>query len=262
MFLKRQVFLEGETAQCARRNVAGDLRGFDGNRATAAAGVVERQQIVVALRPAAGGQHGSGQRFLQWCLAHVLAPAALEQRLARGVDVERAGVGGEVGVNTRIGPLGVDVGAHAVGLGPEAVTHRVLDLEGGEVQAGQRTVLRGHFDLDGFTRGEPDFPGHLAGSAVQVFLTAVLGVRQLHQHTLGQAAVQVQAHGVAPRAACQHAAPAGEQVLAAQAGQAVHFRGQVVLDASGAGQKQLQCIHGEYPDRRVKAPCVNWWARS
>ena len=37
-----------------------------------------------------------------------------------------------------------------------------------------------------------------ARGAVQVLLGAVVGVRELHQHALGQAAVQVQAHGVPP----------------------------------------------------------------
>jgi hypothetical protein len=38
--------------------------------------------------PAAGGDHRGRQRLLQRRLALVLAPAALEQRLARGVDVQ------------------------------------------------------------------------------------------------------------------------------------------------------------------------------
>jgi hypothetical protein len=57
--------------------------------------------------PAAGGDHGGGQGFLQRRLALVLAPAALEQRLARGVDVQRGGVGGQVGIDAHVGPLGV-----------------------------------------------------------------------------------------------------------------------------------------------------------
>ena len=44
--------------------------------------------------PAGGGEHRRGQRFLQRRVALVLPPAALEQRLARGVDVQRGALAG------------------------------------------------------------------------------------------------------------------------------------------------------------------------
>src|SRR2546429_1547723 len=46
---------------------------------------------------------------------------------------------------------------------------------------------------------------------------SVQGLRQLHQHALGQPAVQVQQQGVAPQAAHHHAATAHHEVVAAQA---------------------------------------------
>jgi len=145
-----------------------------------------------------------------------------------------------VGVDAHVGPLGVDIRAHAVGLVTEAVAHRILDLEGGEVQTGQRTVLRRHFHLDALLGREPDLPRHLTGGAVQVLLVAVVGVGQLHQHPLRQAAVQVQAHGVAPGGTRHDAATACQQVLAHQSGEVMNLRGQQVLHASGAGEKDLK----------------------
>ena len=176
--LKGQIFLEGKAPVQAGRDVAGDLRSFDDDGARAAAGVVQRHALFTQTAfaaPAAGGQHGGSQGFLQWCVALVFAPAALEQRLARGVDVNGDGVGGQVRVDAHVGPARVHVGAH-IEFVPEAVRYRVLDLERGKVQAVQRTVLRRDLDLEALLGREPDFPGHVAGGAVQVLFVAVLGV--------------------------------------------------------------------------------------
>lgn len=115
----------------------------------------------------------------------------------------------------------------------------MIDLQGGEVEAGQRTVLGGDLDLEALAGGEPDFPGDVAGGVVQVFFVAVRRVRELYQHALRQAAVQVEPHGVAPGCPRQHAAAQGLQVHAHQAGQGVDFFSEVVFDPGGAGQKQM-----------------------
>jgi hypothetical protein len=80
-------------------------------------------------------------------------------------------------------------------------------------------------------------------------------VRQLDQHALGQAAHQVQAQHHGPVAAHAHAAAQGQQVVAGQAGEAVHLVGQKVLDAAGAGQKQMQ--RGHVRSVAVGAPCCS-----
>ena len=247
MALERQVFLKGKLAVDAGGNAAGDLRRLDDDGARAAARVVQRHALLAQpafAAPAAGGQHGGGQRFLQRRIALVLAPAALEQRLARGVDVNRHRVGGQVDIHAHVGPAGVDAGAHVVELVAKAVGNRVLDLQRGKVQALQRAVLGGDLDLEGLLRRKPHLPGHAAGNVVQVFLRAVGRMRQLHQHALRQPAVQVQQQRVAPRGAQQHAAAPSEQVFTGQPGVAVHLVGQETLDASGAGQKKLELIHG------------------
>jgi hypothetical protein len=63
-----------------------------------------------------------------------------------------ARVGGQVGIDAHVGPLGVHVGAHAGLWLSEAVGHRVLDLQRGKVQAGQRAVLGRDLDLEGLLR--------------------------------------------------------------------------------------------------------------
>ncbi|MDT4835952.1 hypothetical protein FQZ97_696320 [compost metagenome] len=239
--LERQQLLEAEAPQRARRDAAGDLRGLDGDGAAAAAGVVQRglgDFAGLGVPPAAGGQHGGGQGFLQRGVALVLAPAALEQRLARGVDVQRAAVGGQVRKDAAVGPLGLDAGAHAIGLGAEAVGHGVLDAQGGEVQALQRAVLGRGLDLEGLLGREPDLPGHAVGDGVQVVLVAVGPVGQFDQHALREPAVQVELEAVAPVGAHAHAAAQGEQVLPGTAGQGMHLLGKEFLDAGGARQEK------------------------
>ena len=249
MGLEWQQLLEAKMPQLARRHAAGDLRGFDGDGATAAAGVVKRGLAV----PAAGRKHRGGQGFLERCIALVGAPAALEQGLARGVDVERELVLRQVRKDTGIRPAGFDVGAHA-GLVAETVDQRVLDLQCGEVQALERAVLGRDLDLEALLGREPDFPGHIGSGVVQVLLAAVGRGRQVHQHALRQAAVQVQQQRVAPGTFDQHAAAPGARC---GAGDALDLGGQEFLDAGGARQKQLEFVHGSC----FKAPCAGWRGR-
>jgi hypothetical protein len=79
-----------------------------------------------------------------------------------------------------------------------------------------------------------------ATSLAAFVFVAVVGHRQLHQHALRQAAVQVDAHGIAPRGAGHHTTAARHQVVAREAGDGVHFVGQKALNASGAGHEQVQ----------------------
>ena len=237
--LKRQVFLKRKLAVDAGRDIAGNLRRFNRNRARSAARVVQRHAVFGQLVPAAGRNHGSGQSFFERRVALVFTPAALEQRLAGGVDVNRHGIDCQMRVNPHIGPARVDIGAH-VKFVPEAVGHCVLDLERRKVQAGQRAVLGGDFNLEGLLGREPDFPGHRCGRVVKILLTAVLVVRQLDQHPLRQTAVQIELQGIAPRAFKLHTGPPG---LAVNAGDAFDLSGQQCFDASGAGKEELELVH-------------------
>ena len=98
-------------------------------------------------------------------------------------------------------------------------------------------MLRGYLDLDALLRGKPALPGHLAGSAVQVLFAAVFGVRQQHQHPLGQAAVQVEQHRIGKRGAHRHAAALLGDTARRQLCDLQNLGGQVVFHACGAGKK-------------------------
>ena len=233
--LKRQVFLKGKTSVDAWRDVAGNLRGFNRNRARATARVIQRHALLAqafVTTPSAGRKHGSGQGFFQGCVAFVFAPAAFEQRLARRVDVDGDGVDRQVHINPYIGPTGFNTGPDIIELGPEAVSHRILDFERCKIQAGQRAVLRGDVDFEGLLGREPDLPGDVGCGVVQVLLAAVLVVRQLNEHALGQAAVQVELLRIAPGALQLHARPPS---LRRSAGNALDFAGQQGFNARSAG---------------------------
>ena len=83
--------LEGEAAREAGRHAAGELRRLDGDGAGTAHRVEERAVLGPAA-PAGGGQQGGGEGLLERRLAGVVAPAALEERLAREVGVQRSAV--------------------------------------------------------------------------------------------------------------------------------------------------------------------------
>ena len=214
MGLIGQQFFKRKAAHQARRHVASDGGRLNGNGAAATTRVVQGQALLHAAdrrrgagcftrgadewhAPTAGGQHGRGQGFFQRRITFVHAPAAFEQGLARGIDVQRHVVAGEVGVQAHIGPLGVDAGALAA-FGTEAIGHRVFDAQGGKVQAFERAVLGRDLDFEAVLWREPSLPRHRMGTGVHIVLMPIRGVRELHQHPHGQAAVQVELHGHAP----------------------------------------------------------------
>src|SRR5690606_25856613 len=88
----------------------------------------------------------------------VAPPAALEERLAGRVEVERRLARGEVRVDAHVGGALVDRGPPAL-LVAEAVAHRVLDGQRRELEALQRRARRGDVDADRAVRAEVLRPG-------------------------------------------------------------------------------------------------------
>ena len=205
---KRQQPLEGKAAFEAGRDAAGDLRGLDGDGARATARVVQGAARIGATLPAGGGQHRGGQRFLQRRVALVFAPAALEERLARGVDIQRRALGAQVQHQRQIGLADVDVRALAGGF-TQLIAHRVLDAQRGEVQAAQRAARGGGVHTQGVLRRDPLRPVDAAGQFIQRLLVAVLTLGHFHQHALRQAQLKVEHHHVGGFAVERHATAHG-----------------------------------------------------
>ena len=246
MGLIRQQFFKSKTAQQAGRHPHGYLGGFNHHSTTAATRIVQRHDVIHALRltclhvPPGGSDHGGSQCFLEWRIALIGAPAALEQRLTRGVDVQRQMICAQVGMHPHIGPGGLDTGPLAVFVA-KAVTQRILDTQSSKVQALQGRALGGDVHLEGLARCEPDFPRHFTCGVVQVVFVAIGPMPQLYQHTLRQTAVQVQAQGIAPTGRHGHTRAQGLRLgVRAQPG---HFVGQQRFHAGGAGKKQVQLVH-------------------
>ena len=127
-----------------------------------------------------------------------------------------------MGINPHIRPARVHIGPHALKTLPKTVSNRVLDRQRSKVQALQRAVLGGDFDLERLARREPGFPGNAKSRVVQIALAPVGVMRQLDQHALGQSAVQVQQQGIAPAARQLHPGAPG---LGQRAGDALNFLG-------------------------------------
>src|SRR5471030_106648 len=95
---------EAETAVDTRRNVQRDLRSF-GEEGAAAAHRIEQRY---ARRPAGQAQDSRREVFTQGRSALVESPAAFEERIAGGVEVERAFVQREEREDADVGLRGVD----------------------------------------------------------------------------------------------------------------------------------------------------------
>ena len=100
-------------------------------------------------------------------------------------------------------------------------------------------MLRRHLYLDALLGREPNFPSDGGSGAVQVLLAAVFAQRELHQHALGQATVQIELHHRAPGALQHDAATPALHRVGGQVGNGLHLAGQKVFHPSGAGQKYV-----------------------
>ena len=176
--------LEREGPRQPGRDAQRQLGGFDQQRARAAIGVVQR----FVGGPAGQCQQARGEVFLQGGDALVFAlapPAALEQRLARGVDVQRDLALVQEREHAHIGVDGVDRGPVALGLA-QAVDDRVLDLQVGEIQAAQGRAHGGGVHAQRLAAMHEAVPLDPAGDPEDLFLVAVAPRAHLAQHAAGQ----------------------------------------------------------------------------
>ena len=206
--------LKTKTPVSTCRHATCDLRGFNGDGAAAATRVVQRETLIDTWQryhrgacfagrihrrhaPRARGQHGGGQRFFQRRVALVFAPAAFEQRLAAGVQINTLGFLAQMQMHAHCRALCVYIWAHT-GFLAEPVGDRIFHAQRRKVQAFQRTVLRGEIDAKTLARREPHFPSHACCRVVNVLLIEVRRLGQLNQHAHAQTAVQIQQQRVPP----------------------------------------------------------------
>jgi hypothetical protein len=97
--------------------------------------------------PTGQSQDSRGKVFAQRRDIGMLAQAALEQRIAGSVQIQRHAAVFEKGVDADIRIVGVHAGAFAAE-GAELVAYRILDFQCGEIQAFQRAFDRRHVDAD------------------------------------------------------------------------------------------------------------------
>ena len=148
----------------------------------------------------------------------ILAQAALVERGARGVDVERAFVGGDEAVHAHVRFARVDVRPLA-GIGTEAVADRVLDAQRDELQTLERTLDRRHIDANRLCRREPLAPRAVESELVDIVFLGVTTVRDAPEDARGDARMQVGGIAGRPVGDEMHAAGNRLQILHAGGGQ-------------------------------------------
>ncbi len=176
-------------APSSRRPVQRHVRRLEQNGAGAAHRVQQRRAGI----PTGQQQQPGGEVFLERRRARLALEAALEQRLAAGVEIKGHRVRREEGVHRHVGRRGVDARALMRFLA-EAVADRVLDLQGDEVETFQRRVLRADLHCNGLLDVEPVRPRQVERGTVDVLLLAVAGESDLAQDAGGDARGQVDAH--------------------------------------------------------------------
>src|SRR5690606_35207032 len=168
--------------------------------------------------PPGEGEQARREVLLERGLALVVAPAPapLEQRLARQVEVEARLPLVQVREYAYVGLPGVDRGSLARALAEE-VDDGVLDAQRGEVQAAQRRAAPRDVHPQRLARIEPGAPVDRAGDPVELVLVAVRGVGKTQQDARGDARPQVRPVGEAEVALERYAATGGRRGCAERA---------------------------------------------
>ena len=172
------------------------MRGFREERAAAAHRVVEGRAGV----PAGQTQDACREVFTKWRRALVQTPAALEERIAGGVEIERAFVGGEECEDAHVRMCGVDVGREPLSSRRRSQIG-VLDAQRREFEAAQRRFDRGDVYPHRLVRREPLLPSLFERELVDVLFAAIRAMRDFQQDAAREARVQVGGHAGGPAAA-------------------------------------------------------------
>src|SRR5207244_6133267 len=178
--------LERKAATQARRDVPRYEDGFHQDRAASAHAIEQRLLRI----PPGQSQDACRQVLAERRLAARLAQSALEQRLARRVEVQSHALSVQKGIDADVGLAGVHVGPRA-GRSAEPIADGVFDLERDVIKARERAVLRADLDLDRAARGKPVAPWQVIGSLIDVLLGPVAAVKDAPEYPAGDPAFQI-----------------------------------------------------------------------
>src|SRR5690606_14405685 len=131
--------------------------------------------------------------------------AALEERFAAEVEIERRLARIEMGVHAHVGPARVDRRALAERIA-QTVDEAVLDPQRREIQAAQRRALCAHVDAQRAARIEEALPVDALREPVEIVVVAIAALSDRAHHATGEPRPQVRRIGHGARAAEQHAA--------------------------------------------------------
>src|SRR6185436_706206 len=177
---------ECEIAPGSRGNAVCNLKCLD-QESAATAHRIERRHVGV---PAAEPQYPGSKVFPQRRFSGTLPGAALEQRFAGSVDIQRKSVGFQESVYAHVGLRRVHVGTHA-GLCAKPVTNRILDAQSDEVEAVEGTAHRGDVDTYRQRTLEQLRPVDGVDAAIYILFTTIVAGSDLPQNAAGNPAVQI-----------------------------------------------------------------------
>ena len=222
--------LEREAPPHSGRDVPRHERSLHQERAAPAHRIEQR----LLRGPARQPQNAGREILAQGRLGGGRAKPALEERLARRVEIEGHVLVVQKRVNADIRPARVHVGTGAGGLA-EAIADRVLDPERDEIQALQRALLGADLHLDRATGGKPFVPGQVMRGLKNIMLIAVGAVKDAPQDTAGNPAVEIDHVTEGKRAGKGHPAGDVRRILRAQL---LQLGAQHGLQPSRAGRKE------------------------
>ena len=178
--------LKAERALEPRREIGSPERRLDRDRARAAHRVEQRR----AGSPSAKREHARGEILAQRRDVGVPSPAALEQRLARRVEIERRLAFGQVGVHAHVRPLLVDRGS-PTRVRAKSVADGVLHFQRRELDARKRRACRCDIDAQRARDREVPPPGDPLGQRVELVGVPVAAVRHLPEDSARETRLEV-----------------------------------------------------------------------
>src|SRR5690554_43457 len=185
--------LEAKGSPNAGRYTQRNPRCFDQDGTATAEGIHQGLRGV----PSGQCQQAGGQILAQGRFALLEAPAAFEQRLARGVQVQRAGVFGKEQMYAGVRSDGVDVGALALSVA-QPVTNAILGPQIAVLQALHGAAYGRGVYPQGLFGAEPSFPWRIHGKVQNVVLVVHRPMVDFYQYARSQPGIKIGPQNAGP----------------------------------------------------------------